>query len=146
MVAGIAGLGTGVLICFMDVTFHDLLLQLRQVEALPMHEVRATVPVQRRAAIAQIAIDAGIANVSVYDVFAHGPERRKHVVSAECSTPKAKAFIDALLSSPIFDVEECSISSRELRALISGDPLAQITRPMVEPVPDIIEDFWQLSP
>ena len=82
---------------------------------------------------------------SVYDVFVHGPDRRKHVVSAECSTPKAKAFIDALLSSPLFDVEECSVSSRELRGLITADGLAEITRPMVEPVPDIIEDLWQLS-
>ncbi len=90
-----------------------------------MHEVRATVPVERSAAIARIAVDAGIADVSVYDVFVHGPERRKHVVSAECSTPKAKAFIDALLSSPAFDIEECSVSSRELRALITSDPLAE---------------------
>ncbi len=110
-----------------------------------MHEVRATVPVERSAAIARIAMDAGISQVSVYEVFVHGPERPKHVVSAECSTPKAKAFIDALLSSPVFDIEECSVSSRELRAIISGDPLAEITRPMVEPVPDIIEDLWQTS-
>lgn len=110
-----------------------------------MHEVRATVPVDRSAAIARIALHAGIASVSVYEIFVHGPERRMHVVSAECSTPKAKAFIDALLSSPDFDSEECSLSSRELRALINGEPLAKITPPMIEPVPDIIEDLWQMS-
>jgi hypothetical protein len=110
-----------------------------------MHEVRATVPVERSAAIARIALDAGISHVSVYEVFVHGSECRRHVVSAECSTPKAKAFIDALLSSPIFDIEECSVSSRELRALINGEPLSEITRPMVEPVPDIVEDLWQMS-
>jgi hypothetical protein len=110
-----------------------------------MHEVRATVPVERSAAVARIAIDAGIANVSVYDVFVHGSECRKHVVSAECSTPKTKAFIDSLLRSSVFDVEDCSVSSRELRALIDGDPLAEVTRPMVEPAPDIVEDLWQMS-
>lgn len=108
-----------------------------------MHEVRATVPVERSAAIARIAIDAGIPNVSVYDIFVHGPEHRKHVVSIECSTPKAKAFIDVLLVSPVFDIEECSLSSRELRALISDDSLAEITQPMVEPAPDVIEQLWQ---
>jgi hypothetical protein len=111
-----------------------------------MHEVRATVPVDRSAAIARIAIDAGIANVSVYDVFVHGPECPRHVVSAECSTPKAKAFIDALLASPLFDIGDCSVSSRELRALVGGDyPLSEVTRPMVEPVPEIMEDLWQMS-
>lgn len=98
-----------------------------------MHEVRATVPVARSGAVARIAMDAGIANVSVYDVFVHGPELRKHVVSVECSTPQAKAFIDALLASAAFDTEECSLSSRELRALITHDPISRITRPMVNP-------------
>jgi hypothetical protein len=110
-----------------------------------MHEVRATVPVERSAAIAQIAIDSGIAQVSVYDVFVHGPECRKHVVSVECSSPQAKIFLDILLASPLFDVEECSVSSREVRAIVNATPLAEVTRPMVEPAPDIIEDLWQMS-
>ena len=55
-----------------------------------MHEVRATVPAERSEAIARIAIDSGIAQVSVYDVFVHGPEHRKHVVSA-CFVCRVKA-------------------------------------------------------
>jgi hypothetical protein len=110
-----------------------------------MHEVRATVPVERSAAIAQIAIDSGISQVSVYDVFVHGPERRRHVVSVECSSPQAKTFLDVLLASPLFDIEECSVSSREVRAIVNATPLAEVTRPMVEPAPDIIEDLWQMS-
>jgi hypothetical protein len=110
-----------------------------------MQEVRVTVPVERSAATARIAIDAGIPDVSVYDIFVHGPEQPKRVVSVECSTPQAKAFIDALLRSPVFDITECSLSSRELRALINKAPLNEITRPMVEPAPDVIEDLWQMS-
>jgi hypothetical protein len=110
-----------------------------------MHEVRATVPVERSQAIARIAMDAGIPSVSVYEIFVHGPERRRHVVSVEVSTPKAKAFIDALLDSPVFDIEECSITSRELRAIIGPDSLADVTQPMVEPAPDVLEDLWQMS-
>lgn len=106
-----------------------------------MHEVRATVPQRRSAAIARIALDQGIAQVSVYDVFVHGAGCRKHVVSVECSSPQAKAFLDALLASPLFDAAECSVSSREVRAILNASPLAEITRPMVEPAPDIIEDL-----
>ena len=97
-----------------------------------MHEVRATVPVERSAAIARIAIDQGIAQVSMYDVFVHGPERRKHVVSVECSSPQAKAFLDALLASPLFEAGECSVTSCEVRAILNTTPLAEITRPMVD--------------
>jgi hypothetical protein len=110
-----------------------------------MHEVRANVPVERSAAIARIAMESGIAHVSVYDVLVHGTERRRHVVSVECSSPQATTFLDALLASPDFDVDECSVSSREVRAILNATPLAEITRPLVEPAPDIIEDLWQMS-
>lgn len=111
-----------------------------------MHEVRATVPVECSAAIARIAIDAGIRDVSVTEIFVHGPEIRKHVVSVEVSTPQARTFIDALLASHSFDPATCAITSRELRAIVSGrDRLADITRPTVEPAPDVIEDLWQMS-
>jgi hypothetical protein len=110
-----------------------------------VHEVRATVPAERSAAVARIAVETGIPSASVYEIFVHGPDRPKHVVSVETSTPKAKAFIDALLASPIFDIDECSITSRELRAIISHESLADLTQPMVEPAPDVIEDLWQMS-
>jgi hypothetical protein len=109
-----------------------------------MHEIRATVPINRSAEIARIALNAGIASVSVYEVFVHGPEQHKHVVSVETATPQAKVFIDALLASPLFDAE-CSITSRELRAIISNEPISQLTRPMIEPVVDVVEDLWQLN-
>jgi hypothetical protein len=38
-----------------------------------------------------------------------------------------------------------TLTSRELRAIIDGEPVAEITRPMSEPFPDVIQDLWQLS-
>lgn len=83
--------------------------------------------------------------MGVYEIFVHGAERRKHVVSVEVSTPKAKAYIDALLSSALFDVSECTLSLRELRAIAGNEPLAEVTQPMIEPAPDVIEDLWQMT-
>ncbi|HTA42472.1 MAG TPA: hypothetical protein VK789_08495 [Bryobacteraceae bacterium] len=110
-----------------------------------MHEVRATVPVERSAAIARIALETGIPNVNVSEVYVHGPETRRHVVSVEVPTPKARDFIDALLASPCFDGNDCSITSRELRAIVNRQSLAEITQPTVEPAPDVVEDLWQMS-
>ncbi len=110
-----------------------------------MHEIRATVPVERSAAIARLALDQGIQNVSIYEIFVHGAETCKHVVSVEVSTPKADDFIDAVLASPHFDRKDCSLSSRQLRAVVNSQSLADLTYPMVEPAPDVIEDLWQLS-
>lgn len=110
-----------------------------------MHEVRATVPVERSAAVARVALDAGIENVSVYETFVHGPQARRHVVSVEVPTPKARDFVNALLESSCLDGAECSLSMRELRAIVNRKPLSEMTQPMVEPGPDVIEDLWQMS-
>jgi hypothetical protein len=92
-----------------------------------------------------LALGAGIQQVSVYNVFAPGPNQRREVVSAETSTPQAKAFIDALVAAPWFDLRVHSVSARELRAIRSSESLSEITRPMVEPALDVLQDLWQLS-
>jgi hypothetical protein len=110
-----------------------------------MHEVRVTVPNGDSSRVAQAALAAGIKQVAVQRVYVYGPNQDMEVVSAETSTPCAKSFIDALLSAPWFDLERYSLTARELRAILTHEPLADITRPMVEPAVDVLEDLWQLS-
>ncbi len=110
-----------------------------------MHEVRVTVPEGKSQDVARIALEVGIRQASVYRVYVHGPNREMEVVSAETSTPTAKLFIDALLSTTWLNLAECSISARELRAVLSSDPISEITYPRVEPTVDVLADLWQLS-
>ena len=110
-----------------------------------MHEIRVTVPQERSSQVARIALAAGIEQVAVYKVYVHGPNQEKEVVSAETSTPRAKAFLDALFSAPWFDPRECSLTARELRGILGGERMSEVTRPMVEPGLDVLEDLWQLS-
>src|SRR5436190_8723185 len=107
-----------------------------------MHEIRATVePAQTDEAV-RLAREAGIERISVADVYVHGPEARRQVVSVETSTPKARAFVEAVLGSPALARSDVSLTSREVRAIIDGGELAELTRPMSEPFPDIIQDLW----
>jgi len=62
-----------------------------------MHEIRATLPPEQVAAVTRLARQAGIDRVSVADVYVHGPDQKRQVISVETSTPKARAFVDALL-------------------------------------------------
>jgi hypothetical protein len=110
-----------------------------------MHEIRATVPPEHTAEAVQLAREAGIGRVTVADVYVHGPDGRRQVVAVETSTPQARAFVEALLAAPAFQGEDCSLTSRELRAIVDGGDLAALTRPMSEPFPDVIQDLWQLS-
>ena len=110
-----------------------------------MHEIRVTVPEGRAKDVVDLAKESGIPQVTVYPVFAHGPDCVKEVVSAETSTPLAKKFADAVLTSDWFDIAESSVSSRQLRAVVSNSTPYDITRPMLEPPVNVFEDLWQLN-
>ncbi|HZQ52620.1 MAG TPA: DUF389 domain-containing protein [Bryobacteraceae bacterium] len=110
-----------------------------------MHEVRVSAPDGRSGEVSDLALGLGIREVSVYDVHVHGPNLRKQVVSVEVSTPIAKQFVDALFAAPWFDPKQYSITTRQLRAILSSETVAAITRPMVEPALDVLEDLWQLN-
>jgi hypothetical protein len=124
-----------------DKTNHGTAQRLRQF----MHEIRVTVPQGRAKDVAELAMRAGISQVSIYPVFSHGPNQTKEVVSAETSTPLAKKFADSVLTSPWFNAAESTISSRELRALVTNQHAHDITEPMLEPPVNVFEDLWQLN-
>lgn len=110
-----------------------------------MHEIRATVPPEHAKEAARLAHDVGIERVSIADIFIDGPDERRQVVSVETSTPKARLFIEALLASSALAAADYSLTSRELRAIIDRSDLAELTTPLSEPFPDVIQDLWQLS-
>jgi hypothetical protein len=110
-----------------------------------MHEIRATLPAEHVGTAARLAHEAGIRTVAVSDVYLLGPDEGRKMVSVEASTPKARAFVDALLGSASLQGVDYSVTSRELRAIVSGEDILDLTRPMSEPFPDVIQDLWQLS-
>ncbi len=110
-----------------------------------MREIRVTVPPPDESKIARVALENGIGEVAVQEAYVHGPNQRKVIVSVSVSTPRAKAFLDALFATDWFDPAQHSVTSRELRAIAGRDPLQVLTRPMIAPALDVLEDLWQLS-
>lgn len=110
-----------------------------------MHEIRATIPSLCVQEAAELAHAAGIARVTVTQVFVHGPDQERCLVSVETSTPKARAFVDALLRSPTLAKTDYTVTSREVRAIVDDQPLGELTLPMSEPFTDVIQDLWQLG-
>ena len=95
-----------------------------------MHEIRATVPPELTEEAARLAHEAGIERVSIAEVFMHGPGLTRRIVSADTSTPKARAFVDALLNSPAFSGVDYTVTSREVRSIVSNESPNVLTRPM----------------
>ena len=110
-----------------------------------MHEIRATVPPALTEAAARLAHEAGIEQVSIAEVFIHGPGLARQIVSADTSTPKARAFVDALLNSPAFSGIDYTLTSREVRSIVCNESPDGLTRPISEPFTDLIQDLWQMS-
>ena len=110
-----------------------------------MHEVRAALPPECVLEAVRIANSIGIERVTVTEAFVHGLETEVRVISVETSTPKARAFIEEFLGSPVLSKVRSTLTSRELRAVISDSPPDDLTNPMSEPFPDVIQDLLQLS-
>ena len=104
-----------------------------------------SVPEGQSSEVARVALGTGIEEVAVYKVYTHSPNQSKEVISVETSTPRAKAFIDALFRTEWFDLAQHSITTREIRSILGRGSIAELTRPMIEPALDVLEDLWQLS-
>lgn len=110
-----------------------------------MHEVKVALPETHVGEAVKVAHSVGILRVSVSDVFVHGPDRAEKVLSVQTSTPKARAFIENFLASEVFSKVPSTLTSRELRAIVTDAPSTDVTDPMSEPFPDVIQDLSQLS-
>jgi len=110
-----------------------------------MHEIRAIIPPDCVSEVARLAHAAGITRVIVAEVFVDGSDERRRLLSVETSTPKARAFVEAFLGSPMLTQTDYTLTSREVRAIVDDESLASLTRPMIEPFIDVIQDLWQLG-
>lgn len=110
-----------------------------------MRLVTVKTPQGQGQAVADLALRHGIQQAAVHQVYVHGPNKSKDVVEVETATPTAKAFIDALLAAPFFNTDEYSISVRAPRTIVSSESTRELTKPVIAPTTDIIEELWQFN-
>jgi len=79
-----------------------------------MHEIRATIPPEYVSQAAHLALAAGIERVTVAEAFVHGPDAHRRTLSVETSTPKARAFVEGFLGSPVFSDVDYTLTSRQI--------------------------------
>jgi hypothetical protein len=110
-----------------------------------MHEVRITVHPGLASDIAKLALEVGIDRVTVCPAYVWGPNSDAEIVSVETSTPRAKAFLDRLMSSGAVDLAKSSVTTREIRAILGSRSAQEVTYPAVQPLLEVFEDLWQLN-
>ena len=113
-----------------------------------MRQVTVTAPEGKGSDVAEIAFSVGIRDVSLSEIRAlksDNSERRKDHLEMETATHLAKAFVEKLSSSSIFNTEEYSITIRQPRSIYSTRNIRSLTRPLVEPSSDLFQELWQFS-
>lgn len=113
-----------------------------------MRLVKVAAPEGKAAEIAQLAFNVGIGQVStMQEVVLHddGSRETKDVVNIDTATPKAKAFVEALMSAPFFDRQKYSINIREPRSIYGREHPSRVTRPFALPETDLLAELWQFS-
>lgn len=113
-----------------------------------MRQVSVTAPEGKGTEIAQIAFGVGIPEVSLSTVHRLGADSSKVIkdhLQIETGTALAKAFVDQLLTAEFFDRKQYSVAIRQPRSIVSGEELRALTRPLVEPGPDLFQELWQFS-
>ena len=110
-----------------------------------MHEIRLTVRPERLEALLQVATTAGISRANVADTALREGAATVAVkdVSLVTSTPRAGKFVQLLRDTPLLEDEHASMTLRELRAIVNDEHDCAVTRPMGEPLPDVVQDLWQ---
>jgi hypothetical protein len=110
-----------------------------------MHEIRVTLPLECISEATRLARESGIDRVSITDTLVNDVARCQF--SVETSTPNARAFVERFMNSENLSQCDHTLTSREIRSIIGcpAPSVVTLTRPMSEPLPDIVQDLWQLS-
>ena len=113
-----------------------------------MRLVRVKAPEGQAGEVARLAHEAGVPSVTVSqmrNLSSDGSAETKDVIDVDTATPRAKAFVESLMSAPFFDAEKYSIAIRQPRSIISKEDVRGLTWPVVAPSADIFEELWQFS-
>jgi hypothetical protein len=113
-----------------------------------MRLVKVSAPRGQAAAIARLAFEQGISDVTLQQVeqqkAGQAPAPRD-TVDAKVSTRQAKAFVDAVIAAPFFDRDQYAIEIREPRSILKKSEMREITRPVPAPIIDIDQELWQFT-
>ena len=113
-----------------------------------MRLVKVSAPEGSAERVAQVAFDVGISQVTIQQQEVRRVSGERETIDAidvQTATPKAKAFLDALMAAPFFDNEKYSIHVRQPRSIVGREEPREITWPLVEPTIDVFEELWQFS-
>jgi len=113
-----------------------------------MRLIKVSAPDGRGEDVARTAFSVGIETVSINQVKSlhhDGKIETRDSVDIETSTPRGKRFVDALLAADFYNPEDFSLNTRQPRSIISKESLREMTKPLVEPSVDILEELWQFN-
>jgi hypothetical protein len=106
-----------------------------------MQRIEVTAPKGKGEQVAQMALDLGVSQASVQQVFVHGPNQEKEVVTFQTSSPQGKQFVDSLALWDEFDPQQYSIVTQPVPGAAQSDGPMELAHPLPIPVIEVYNDF-----
>jgi hypothetical protein len=110
-----------------------------------MREIKARVPPGMGEIVANLALEQGASSAIYHTVVDAGQKQNKEEVRIKTSSPTARRIVNAVLAAPFYDPAKITLSSHDIRSLLSKDDIVFLTRPFCIPLSDIYQDFWQAN-
>ena len=96
----------------------------------------------------KLAFAAGAAQVSMRHEKQYSPDHREmplDVVELETATPKAKQFIESLMTASFYSPDSFAFTVRHPESLFAAEPPEEETEPIIRPTTDVYEELWQFT-
>jgi hypothetical protein len=110
-----------------------------------MREIKVRLPEGQGEAMARLAMDCGADTAIYHSVYDVGRKATVEELRVKTSTPIARKIINALQNAPFYDPSRVTVSSHEIRSLLSSQDILKITQPFSIPASDIYQEFWQTN-
>jgi hypothetical protein len=110
-----------------------------------VREIKISTPKDVGQEISKMAVDCGAKSVSLMSFFDPVKKQEACEIRVKASTPLMRQFVTTLVRSPLYSRDTFTVSSHEIRSLLTAQDILHVTKPFCIPVSDVEQDLWQNS-
>lgn len=110
-----------------------------------MQEITVSAPQNKGEAIARLAIECGLSEVTVARVRVYKGDKvsEQEEVKVCTSAPLSTRFIEAVMDLPLYDPAQYGIVCDEVMAIVTAEPAREVSRPMKVASVNVLQQLWQ---
>ena len=113
-----------------------------------MRVIKVKTPEGMSKQISALAFKAGVSDISLQSskrIKKDNTAFTEESISVETSTPKAKEFVESLMTAPFYDPKTINLTIEHPESIFGAELPSKETKPIIRPSADVYEDLWQFT-